>query len=639
MKNLFILFFILLLEQSLSAQVYNLPSAPLKLYRSDLPFNWLKIATENALNKENQVGDKNLVFFSNYFGEYQTVLTEIAKNPTLSRSLYYWARPFIRTKIASLSFHNKIELEQDLKVGINYLKTADFKKEMKYFQDRENEFAILEYTDHFYTDLSKPFPSSLREYDLSRSVEAFLFRRLHEGANKDLMLEMMQDLLSLINTKIRAQVKETDNNGNLLAEYSWTGSQIEGAYRRYEVTRINNRQQSYVNVFGNYLNGKKDGLWKYYQINWETGERSLDHEIIYTEGNPQNYIDYGSESIKDAQGNDQKYSIVQNVNLQTAILDVTVFKNQLFYQNFNSVHDEINIANLYETQRRIFDNIRNPSDESAQLTRGFNAKDKIQAPRNSKTGNYLLYDELKRSGKDHALIIATDNYDDYRFPSLNNPIRDGNAISECLTMTYGFDCELLKNPTKSQIIIALQKYQNRSYTQDEQLFLYITGHGSSTNGEGYIVPKDGKSFETDFSHTSWLSYNELTYIISRMPCKHVLTLIDACYSGLAANSIAKMKDIKDPIEDLPSLKQWFYRLMSVPSRRLIASSAANRESSDGINHSPFCTTIIQALTTFLDKSFTVTYEDIQRYFSHGAAVRYIDFPDNTKEGSFVFVLK
>lgn len=58
------------------------------------------------------------------------------------------------------------------------------------------------------------------------------------------------------------------------------------------------------------------------------------------------------------------------------------------------------------------------------------------------------YENTVRNGKDYALLIATDRYDD--LTPLNNPIYDATTIKNDLEELYGFEVKLLTNPQKAR---------------------------------------------------------------------------------------------------------------------------------------------------------------------------------------------
>ena len=58
-------------------------------------------------------------------------------------------------------------------------------------------------------------------------------------------------------------------------------------------------------------------------------------------------------------------------------------------------------------------------------------------------------DTLKRQAQDYALIIVTDNYDNYNH--LTNPVNDGETIAKELRNNYGFKTEVVKDALRSHV--------------------------------------------------------------------------------------------------------------------------------------------------------------------------------------------
>ncbi|MBK8426108.1 MAG: SUMF1/EgtB/PvdO family nonheme iron enzyme [Lewinellaceae bacterium] len=140
-----------------------------------------------------------------------------------------------------------------------------------------------------------------------------------------------------------------------------------------------------------------------------------------------------------------------------------------------------------------------------------------------------------RPGKDYALFFAVNDYaPDSGFDDLSKPIENAEAIAKELRERYGFQTEIVKNPTLDQISAKLREYQSfytknpqGRYPSTGQLLIYFTGHGIAEDNNGYFVPTDGnvkKLYSTAFAYEIWRPF------INRIDCRHILLAIDACYS-------------------------------------------------------------------------------------------------------------
>ena len=104
---------------------------------------------------------------------------------------------------------------------------------------------------------------------------------------------------------------------------------------------------------------------------------------------------------------------------------------------------------------------------------------------------------MLRKGKDFALFIAVDRYDNWK--DLRNPVRDAEAIAKELRDRYQFEIEVVANPSKRKIFQKLEEYARKTYAEDDQLFLFFSGHGHyrDQGSEGFFIPPDAESVAED----------------------------------------------------------------------------------------------------------------------------------------------
>lgn len=133
--------------------------------------------------------------------------------------------------------------------------------------------------------------------------------------------------------------------------------------------------------------------------------------------------------------------------------------------------------------------------------------------------------------KKYALIVGID---DYLFLSeLKSSVKGAKMISNILKNQFGFNVVELYNSqaTRENILKEFDKLRRSTSTNDAVLF-FFAGHGitivKGQNTTGFIMPYDGvKGYE----YRTGISTIQLNEFQKTIPAKHMLMIIDACYSG------------------------------------------------------------------------------------------------------------
>jgi hypothetical protein len=171
--------------------------------------------------------------------------------------------------------------------------------------------------------------------------------------------------------------------------------------------------------------------------------------------------------------------------------------------------------------------------------------------------------DFSNPGKFYALIIGVSDYMDPAIPDLDSlPVKDAMNLSKALITNYTFDKEnvnLLKNPTRRDIVIALDELSKKTTAQDNVLIFYAGhGHYEDENGIGYWFPKDAEVSNS----SNWLYNNQLVDCIKKIRSLHTLLISDACFSG----SIFKTRAV-----DLTAANDFVKKKYQLASRKAITS--------------------------------------------------------------------
>lgn len=171
--------------------------------------------------------------------------------------------------------------------------------------------------------------------------------------------------------------------------------------------------------------------------------------------------------------------------------------------------------------------------------------------------------DFANAGKFYALIIGVSDYIDPNIPDLDSlPVKDAINLSKVLIKNYTFEKEnvtLLKNPTRRDIVIALDELSKKTTTTDNVLIFYAGhGHYEDENGIGYWFPKDAEVSNS----SNWLYNNQLVDCIKKIRSLHTLLVSDACFSG----SIFKTRSV-----DMTKANDFIKKKYQLASRKAITS--------------------------------------------------------------------
>jgi tetratricopeptide (TPR) repeat protein len=228
---------------------------------------------------------------------------------------------------------------------------------------------------------------------------------------------------------------------------------------------------------------------------------------------------------------------------------------------------------------------------------------KVQLNQSVSRGSQLLDDISVATGPealfqqrhDYALLIATDHYQ--AWPPLANPIKDAQAIADTLHDTYGFQVELLKDPTQIEIYQAISRYKAKEYQPGDQLLVFVAGHGDFDReaGEGFIVASDSKLPKDDPTRGTFIPHSRLRNYIDNLQVKHVLVVMDVCFGGTFDRKLSEAGSRGGMYEKLP-IQQLFFERDKWPTRKFITSGGETYvPDGEPGHHSPFVKNFLEEI--------------------------------------------
>lgn len=145
------------------------------------------------------------------------------------------------------------------------------------------------------------------------------------------------------------------------------------------------------------------------------------------------------------------------------------------------------------------------------------------------------------TGTNHVLAIGIDAYQYWQ--SLNNAVRDCDALIEVLTRKYRFDEKQVvrlynAEATRDKIWITLEKLVAK-VTPEDNVLIYYAGHGYQDEKKwGYWIPVNASKS----SRAGFFKDREVMDFIKEIHCHHLMLISDSCFSGTFFKALSRSKD-------------------------------------------------------------------------------------------------
>ncbi len=215
--------------------------------------------------------------------------------------------------------------------------------------------------------------------------------------------------------------------------------------------------------------------------------------------------------------------------------------------------------------------------------------------------------------KTYALLVGVNEYDHH--PNLINPVGDVEAVEKEIREVYRCETTILRNPTRQAFLTALYQLADRAYAPDDQLLVFFSGHGwfDERLKRGYLALRDSQTLAVDRLRDTFVSHEDVRTTLERLDCRHVLLVVDSCFSG-TLDPVLAMAPQSRPIDDsyTPVPPAEFIRRKLVHQTRRYITAGGAEYVPDGRpgHHSPFARQLLQALRSYGGSDSILTYEEM-----------------------------
>jgi len=206
--------------------------------------------------------------------------------------------------------------------------------------------------------------------------------------------------------------------------------------------------------------------------------------------------------------------------------------------------------------------------------------------RSSVVGAAAIKSEMPGEGR---FVFSGAGIDAYELATvwkpLDNAVNDVVRMRQTLVDVFDFDAPdewfLTDEAATAQAILSMVDQLRQNLQPNDNLIFFYAGHGAEVRdvvgGEevgrtGYLVPVNVKGPVAKVP-SQYINIQTLLEALARLPARHVLVILDSCYSGLALESSFKTRGGGET--------QQVRDLVSRVSRRILTSAQSDQLAADG----------------------------------------------------------
>jgi uncharacterized caspase-like protein len=247
------------------------------------------------------------------------------------------------------------------------------------------------------------------------------------------------------------------------------------------------------------------------------------------------------------------------------------------------------------------DHLGNRSNVSVAIKR-----EESPSPKEAETGGPTRAENIY--DKSVAVVIGINQYE--KWPVLEFALNDARAIEKKFK-EEGFDEVITiadQEATQRRILTELFHTLPQRVGRNDRVVFYFAGHGQTQDlpgggKKGFIIPVDADP--ADYTSTG-ISMEQVRSLSNRIPAKHILYVMDCCYSGLG---------LSRSYGTSPNLTGYLRKVASLRAVQIVTAGGKGEQVQEKEGHGIFTTYFLRALKgdADLDKDGVVTGTELGAY--------------------------
>lgn len=244
-------------------------------------------------------------------------------------------------------------------------------------------------------------------------------------------------------------------------------------------------------------------------------------------------------------------------------------------------------------------------------------------------------------GNSWAVVIGIDRYPHQKIPNLKYAVNDARSVAEAI-VDQGFSAQktfvlLNEKATKDSIEEVLYS-RLRSAGNEDRVLIFFAGHGETERlprggSEGFLLPYDAAP---DNLFLTAISMADVKKMGQRIAAKHILFVVDACYSGFTITRAVAPRIVDEHYLSL---------VTKDPAVQVITAGKAKEQVGEELGHGIFTTQFLKGLKGFADEDQNglITAMELasflqSRVIRETSGGQHPQFGQLSGEGQFVFVI-